>query len=72
MSCWNNNLEVFIFHFIHYVKDVRDGDGEVIAAINCSTLAGKISKGIMLKEFLPLSQENASEIREAMKIIKKQ
>jgi len=49
---------------------IRDGNGKVIAAINCSAHAGRISKEVMLKEFLPLLQENATKISEAMKIIK--
>lgn len=48
---------------------IRDANGKVIAAINCSVHAGRISKEVILKEFLPLLQENATRISEAMKII---
>lgn len=47
---------------------IRDANGKVIAAINCSVHAGRISKEVILKEFLPLLQENATRISEAMKI----
>ena len=50
---------------------IRDGDGKVIAAINCSVHAGRISKEVLIKEFLPQLQENANRISEALKIINK-
>ena len=47
---------------------LRDANGKVIAAINCSAHAGRISKEVITKEFLPLLQENAERISEAMAI----
>ncbi|WP_445678314.1 IclR family transcriptional regulator domain-containing protein [Psychrobacillus sp. FSL H8-0487] len=58
------------YGFRSIATPIRDGNGKVIAAINCSAHAGRISKEVMLKEFLPLLQENATKISEAMKIIK--
>lgn len=48
---------------------IRDASGNVIAAINCSTHAGRISKEVLTEEFLPLLLENANRISEAMEII---
>lgn len=48
---------------------IRDANGNVIAAINCSTHAGRISKEVLTKEFLPLLLENANRISDAMGII---
>ncbi|MFJ7827855.1 IclR family transcriptional regulator [Psychrobacillus sp. NPDC096623] len=48
---------------------IRDANGKVIAAINCSTHAGRISKEVLIKEFLPILQENATRISEAMNIV---
>ncbi|SDN75078.1 transcriptional regulator, IclR family [Psychrobacillus sp. OK028] len=48
---------------------IRDINGKVIAAINCSAHAGRISKEVLIKEFLPILQENASRISEAMNIV---
>ncbi|WP_419958838.1 IclR family transcriptional regulator domain-containing protein [Psychrobacillus psychrotolerans] len=56
------------YGFRSIANPIRDGNGKVIAAINCSFHAGRISKEVMLKEFLPLLQENATRISEVMKI----
>ncbi|WP_084544076.1 IclR family transcriptional regulator domain-containing protein [Paenisporosarcina indica] len=47
---------------------LRDANGKVIAAINCSVHAGRISKEVITNEFLPLLQEYAERISEAMAI----
>lgn len=48
---------------------IRDGNGKVIAAINCSVHAGRISKEVLIKDFLPKLQENATSISEAMSLV---
>lgn len=41
---------------------IRNTEGKVIAAINCSTHAGRVSKEKLTKEYLPLLQDVAKKI----------
>lgn len=45
---------------------IQDGQGKVIAAINCSAHAGRISKQVLREEFLPVLQECARKISTAL------
>lgn len=45
---------------------IRDRSGRVIAAINCSAHAGRISKTVLREEFLPLLQDCAEKIGQAL------
>ncbi|WP_197275574.1 IclR family transcriptional regulator domain-containing protein [Bacillus sp. FJAT-22090] len=45
---------------------IRNLHGEVIAAVNCSVHAGRISKDVLRDEFLPLLQETSEKISQAM------
>lgn len=45
---------------------IRDEKGNVIAAINCSAHAGRISKQVLREEFLPVLQECAANISHAL------
>lgn len=45
---------------------IRNRNGKVIAAINCSTHAGRITKEVLENDFLPLLQDCAEKISEAV------
>lgn len=45
---------------------IRNRNGRVIAAMNCSAHAGRITKTVLREEFLPLLQECAEKIRQAL------
>lgn len=45
---------------------IRNSQGKVIAAINCSAHAGRISKQILEEEFLPLLLETAEKINKGI------
>ncbi|WP_313893419.1 IclR family transcriptional regulator C-terminal domain-containing protein [Psychrobacillus sp.] len=45
-----------------------DATGKVFAAFNCSVHAGRVSREILNNEFLPLLQDNAEKISQAMAI----
>lgn len=45
---------------------IRNRNGRVIAAINCSVHAGRITKTVLREEFLPLLQECAESIGQAL------
>ncbi|RNF39825.1 IclR family transcriptional regulator [Planococcus salinus] len=45
---------------------IRDRTGKVIAAINCSAHAGRISKKKLREEFLPLLRTTAEQVGEAL------
>lgn len=45
---------------------IRDGNGKVIAAINCSVHAGRVSKKVLREEFLPVLKECADNISAAL------
>jgi len=45
---------------------IRNAKGSVIAAINCSAHAGRISKAVLREEFLPLLQESARKISQSI------
>ncbi|MDN7242347.1 IclR family transcriptional regulator [Planococcus sp. N028] len=45
---------------------IRNANGQVIAAMNCSAHAGRISKTVLREEFLPLLQESARKISQAI------
>ncbi|WP_342599192.1 IclR family transcriptional regulator C-terminal domain-containing protein [Psychrobacillus sp. FSL H8-0483] len=47
---------------------LRNASGKVFAAINCSAHAGRITKEALREELLPLLQETAEKISEAMAI----
>ncbi|MGK7377069.1 IclR family transcriptional regulator [Planococcus sp. 1R117A] len=45
---------------------IRNANGKVIAAMNCSVHAGRISKDMLRDDFLPLLQEAAEQIGQAL------
>ncbi|MDN7245321.1 IclR family transcriptional regulator [Planococcus shenhongbingii] len=45
---------------------IRNAHGKVIAAMNCSVHAGRISEDVLREEFLPLLQEAAEQIGQAL------
>ncbi|MCP2034289.1 IclR family pca regulon transcriptional regulator [Planomicrobium sp. HSC-17F08] len=45
---------------------IRNAQGKVIAAMNCSVHAGRVSKNVLREEFLPLLQEAAEQIGQAL------
>lgn len=45
---------------------IRNAHGKVIAAMNCSAHAGRISRAVLREEFLPLLQESAENISQAI------
>ncbi|WP_088009388.1 IclR family transcriptional regulator [Indiicoccus explosivorum] len=47
---------------------IRRGDGSVIAAINCSAHAGRVSRKTLREEFLPLLRETSDRITQAVSI----
>lgn len=47
---------------------LRDGNGKVFAAFNCSVHAGRVSKEALQNEFLPLLQKTGEKISQAMAI----
>ncbi|WP_156289450.1 IclR family transcriptional regulator domain-containing protein [Oceanobacillus salinisoli] len=47
---------------------IRDAVGKVIAAINCSVHAGRISKEVLEKEFLPILFETSSKISKTVPV----
>jgi len=46
---------------------IRNAEGKVIAAINCSTHAGRINKDKLLNEYLPLLLDTAEKISDSVK-----
>lgn len=45
---------------------IRDANGKVIAAVNCSAHAGRISRQVLREEFLPVLQDCAEKISQAL------
>ena len=45
---------------------IRNANGKVIAAINCSAHAGRVTQEVQLEEFLPLLKKSAEKISSAI------